>query len=245
MRTFEGSTTHTSKHREKRREFERKKKERSERMPAKVAPLQHEKGSKRQKQKKVMLIEKMYVMLLHVLFQLCGGQRHPKVPSFEDSMDDGALTEYKYVPPDSTIIYISHEWVGTNHPDPRGDQIYHLLLLLERLQRGDVSRTDMDVMHSLVYKHKHTTTAQDWQRILDPKKIFIFYDGFCVPTDKREEGFRMIPEFIERCDFMFILAPGCTHVDKIDPRTRRKMNLVGTSPYSEARFHGKWVFYVS
>ena len=89
--------------------------------------------------------------------------------------------EYRYVPPESTIIYVSHEWVGTNHPDPRGDQIYHLLLLLERLLRGDVSRTDMDAFHSLIYKHNYTTTAKDWKRILDPEKTFIFYDGFCIP----------------------------------------------------------------
>ena len=137
-------------------------------------------------------------------------------------MDEGALTEYKYVPPDSTIIYISHEWVGTNHPDPRGDQMYHLLLLLERLLKGDVRRTDMDAFHSLVYKQNYTTTAEEWKRMLNPQKTFIFYDGFCVPKEKREEAFESIPEFIERCDFMIILAPGCTHFDKIDPRTERK-----------------------
>ena len=103
--------------------------------------------------------------------------------------------------------------------------MYHLLLLLERLLRGDVSRTDMDAFHSLVYKHNYTTTAKDWKRILDPEKTFIFYDGFCVPNDEREQGFRRIPEIIKRCDFMIILAPGCTHFDRIDPRTGRKMNL--------------------
>ena len=167
----------------------------------------------------------MKVLLLDTMFQRYGSDRHPKIESYETLKERGDLIDLRHIPNDAVMIYISHEWRGTDHPDPRGDQIYHLLLLLERLQRGDVSRTDMDVMHSLVYKHKHTTTAQDWQRILDPKKTFIFYDGFCVPTEKREEGFRMIPEFIERCDFMFILAPGCTHVDKIDPRTRRRILL--------------------
>ena len=212
-------------------------------LTSKVIPAPQEKGDEKEEGPRKSV--RMFVISVHTLFKMHGGERHPKIEPYEELRDRGELVLWKYVPPDSKMIYISHEWVGINHPDPQGNQMYHLLLLLERLQRGDVSRTDMDVMHSLVYKHKHTTTAQDWQRILDPKKTFIFYDGFCVPTEKREEGFRMIPEFIERCDFMFILAPGCTHVDKIDPRTRRKMNLVGTSPYSEARFHGKWVFYVS
>ena len=95
--------------------------------------------------------ESMFLMLLHTLFSMYGVQRHPKLSSFETLKTNKALTEYKYVPPDSTIIYISHEWVGTHHPDPKGDQIYHLLLLLERLCRGEVDRTDMDAFHSILY----------------------------------------------------------------------------------------------
>ena len=95
-------------------------------------------------------------------------------------IEKGALTEFSDLPPDSSVIYISHEWVGTDHPDPRGDQFYHLVLLLERLRKGEVSRTDMDAFHSLLYKHTHSTTAEEWQRMLDPQKTFIFYDGFCV-----------------------------------------------------------------
>eukprot|EP00938_MAST-03A_sp_MAST-3A-sp1_P002860 g2860.t1 len=135
------------------------------------------------------------------------------------------LTELSFLPRGSVIIYISHQWVGINHPDPRGDQFYHLVLLLERLLRGDVSRTDMDAFHSLLYKHNYTTTAEEWRLMLDPEKTFIFYDGFCVSKEERDEAFRFVPEIIKRCDFMIILAPGCTHFDKIDPRTGRKMNL--------------------
>ena len=80
----------------------------------------------------------IFVISLHTLFLMFGGQRHPKLLSFEALMDKGALHEYLYLKPHSKIIHISHEWVGTDHPDPQGDQFYHLLLLLERLQRGDV-----------------------------------------------------------------------------------------------------------
>ena len=116
--------------------------------------------------------------------------------------------------------------------------MYHLLLLLERLQRGDVGRTDMDAFHSILYKHNYTTTAEEWKRMLDPQKTFIFYDGFCVSKDEREEAFRFIPEIIKRCDFMIILAPGCTHFDKIDPRTGRKINLC----YRTYRLNARCVF---
>ena len=181
---------------------------------------------------------RMFVMSLHTLLKRYGGQRHPKIEPYEELRDRGELVLWKYVPPDSKMIYISHEWVGTDHPDPQGNQMYHLLLLLERLGRGDVDRTDMDWLHGILYEHNFTTTAEDWKRMLDPEKTFIFYDGFCVPTEKREQGFRTIPDFIKRCDFMIILAPGCTHFDNIDPRTGRKTNLC----YRTYRLRARCVF---
>ena len=205
---------------------------------SKVTPAHQEEQKSENTKDNEEIETTMFVMLLHILLKKFGGQRHTKLPPFETLMDDGALTEYKYVPPDSTIIYIAHEWAGTNHPDPRGNQMYHLLLLFERLLRGDVDRTDMDAFHSLLYKHNYTTTAEDWKRMLNPEKTFVFYDGFCVPKEKREEAFRMVPEFIKKCDFMIILAPGCTHFDKIDPRTGRKMNLC----YRTYRLRARCVF---
>ena len=180
----------------------------------------------------------MFVMLFHILLKRYGGRRHPKLDDFETLTKERALTELAYVPPGSTIIYVSHQWAGINHPDPRGDQMYHLILLLERLMRGDVDRTDMDTFHSLLYKQYHTTTAEEWKCMLDPEKTYIWYDGFCTPNEKRAEAFRMIPEFIKRCDFMIILAPGCNHFDKIDQRTGRKMNLC----YRTYRLRAKCVF---
>ena len=123
---------------------------------------------------------KVYVMLLQILLKRYGGRRHPKIDPFDVLMNKKLLTELTFVPRGSVILYISHQWVGIHHPDPRGDQFYHLLLLLERLLKGDVSRTDMDAFHSLIYKHNYTTSAKDWKRILDPEKTFIFYDGFSM-----------------------------------------------------------------
>jgi hypothetical protein len=180
----------------------------------------------------------MTVVKLHRLFKLYGGQRHPKIGTYADFEAYGELTEWRYVPHGSTIIYISHEWVGTDHSDPDGSQMYHLLLLLERLQKGDISRTDMDAFHSLLYKHNYTTTTEEWKRILNSEKTFIWYDGFCVPRSRREEGFQSITSYIQKCDFMIILAPGCTHFDKIDPRTQRKMSLC----YRTYRLRARCVF---
>ena len=165
------------------------------------------------------------VVNLQTVVRRYGGQRHPRIDSYDVLKQSGELMEWRFVPVGSTVIYISHEWTGTDRPDHDGTQMYHLLLLLRRLQGGKISRTDMDAFHSLLYKHNHTTTAEEWKRMLNPEKTFLWYDGFCIPESRREDGFLSIPAYIQLCDFMIILAPGCTHFDRIDPRTQRKMNL--------------------
>jgi hypothetical protein len=180
----------------------------------------------------------MVVVKLHTILKLYGGRRHPKINMYEFFHFRKELVEWKYVPTGGTVIYISHEWTGTDRPDPDGTQMYHLLLLLERLQKGDISRTDMDWFHSLLYKHNHTMTAEEWKRVLNPETTYIWYDGFCIPSSRLEDGFRSIPSYVQRCDFMIILAPGCTHFDRIDPRTHRKMNLC----YRTYRLRARCVF---
>ena len=115
----------------------------------------------------------MEVIRLHTLFKMYGGQRHPKIGSYEEFEKRGDLIKWDAVPPQATTIYISHEWVGSNHPDPDGTQMYHLLLLLERLQRGEVARTDMDPFHSLVFKQNTTTTSDEWKQVLSAEKTYV------------------------------------------------------------------------
>ena len=104
---------------------------------AKVKPFKEEKEE--ECDVKTTFVE-MSVIRLHTVMKLYGGQRHPRLESYKELVERGELISIKYIPPKSTIIYISHEHVGNDHPDPKGDHMYHLLLLLERLQRGDVAR---------------------------------------------------------------------------------------------------------
>ena len=49
----------------------------------------------------------MEVIRLHTVFKLYGGQRHPRLESYETLKARGDITEYKYLPPYSTTIYVS------------------------------------------------------------------------------------------------------------------------------------------
>ena len=204
---------------------------------AKVQPCSGEKGEVRGKVYRKPPVQ-FRVVNLQTVVRRYGGQRHPRIDPYHVFEQSGDLLEWRFVPVGSTVIYISHEWTGTYLPDHDGTQIYHLLRMFKRLQGGEIARTDMQWLHSFIYKHNHTTTAEEWKRMLNPEKTFLWYDGFCVPESRRGDGFRSIPEYIQLCDFMIILAPGCTHSDRIDPRTQRKMNLC----YRTYRLQARCVF---
>ena len=122
----------------------------------------------------------MSVVRLHTILNRYGGQKHPRIESYEALKRRGELMNWRYVPAGSTLIYISHEWPSTNHADPDGIQTYHLLLVLDRLRKGKIPRTDMDTMHSLIYKHHYSVKAEQWVELLNSENVFIWYDWFCV-----------------------------------------------------------------
>jgi len=167
----------------------------------------------------------MYVIRLATFTNLYGGHRHPKIEPYEVLLARSQLVEWKYVPPKSVVIYISHEWTSSNHCDPEGDQIYHLMNLLKRLRGGEIPSVDMDPFHIQIYNHTFSTTAEEWVEILSSQNTYIWYDGCCVPKSKREEAFRSIPAYVRRCDFTIILVPGCKHFDRVNPTTQRRINL--------------------
>ena len=49
------------------------------------------------------------VVRLSTIFARYGAKKHPKIESYKTFQDRGELIPWRYVPPDSTIMYISHE----------------------------------------------------------------------------------------------------------------------------------------
>ena len=107
---------------------------------------------------------------VQALLKMYGGQRHPMVDSYQILKKKGELLLWKYVPPGSTTIYVS-----TQCKDTDGTHMYHLLLMLERLQQGDVSKTELDAVHTLIYKQNFVIQSADWKQILRPEKTFLWY----------------------------------------------------------------------
>ena len=146
------------------------------------------------------------------------------------------LTSWYSVPSDAEIVFVSHEWLSWAHPDPDGEQLRVLCRVIERLKRGELD-TEMDPMHTIVYKHKFTTKAKDWASML--KRTYFWIDWVSMPqpgaekvediSEKamdvlRSEGskaIRSIPAYVERSDFILILVPSLYHRDRKVPTCYR------------------------
>ena len=139
------------------------------------------------------------------------------------------MVNWRDVPSDAEIVFVSHEWLSWAHPDPEGEQLRVLCRVLERLKEGGLG-TEMDPMHTILYKHKFMTNGKEWKTIL--KRTYLWVDWFSMPQpgaekeDKigkeamatlRAEGsraIRSIPAYVERSDFIMILVPGCHHSNR-------------------------------
>ena len=86
-------------------------------------------------------------------------------------------------PSDAEIVFVSHEWLSWAHPDPDGEQLRVLCRVLERLKTGGL-KTEMDPIHTIIYKHKFTTKGKDWNAML--KRTYLWLDWFSMPQPSAE-----------------------------------------------------------
>jgi len=186
----------------------------------------------------------MWLISLEMLLMLYGDGSKGRVMEVHQELHiRGFLTRWKDVPSDSEIIFVSHEWLSWAHPDPDGDQLRVLCHVLQRLTRGETD-TDMDPLHTMIYKHKFTVKGKDWKKML--RRTYLWVDWFSMPQpcavkkdtkiDKdrmaklKLEGskaIRSIPAYVERSDFIMVLVPGCHHSDRKVPTSFRSWRRRG------------------
>ena len=108
--------------------------------------------------------------------------------------------------------------------------------MIERLKRGELN-TEMDPMHTILYKHTFKTTAKDWKAMLE--RTYFWIDWFSMPQPGAEKvedigekemnvlraegsmAIRSIPAYVERSDFILILVPSLYHSDRKVPTCYR------------------------
>ena len=93
----------------------------------------------------------MWLISLDTMLMLYGkGSRGHVMEVHQELRDQEFLVNWRDVPSDAEIIFVSHEWLSWAHPDPDGVQLRVLCRILERLRKGGIG-TEMTAMHTLLY----------------------------------------------------------------------------------------------
>lgn len=188
-----------------------------------------------------------YLLSLEDLLDLYGSDDDAdavvKMDAHQVLKSKGYLKEWTSIKSDSTILFISHEWAGWNHADPAGVQITTLCKVLRKLKDGKIKKTEYSPWHAYMLDRKYKTTKKEWQRMLD--NAYVWVDWTSMPQPSAEKGRKpplsteclaalekessnaiySIPAYIERSDFVVIIAPSCTHTKRCKPNTEKLVEM--------------------
>ena len=146
----------------------------------------------------------------------------------QDLLESGKLV---LVTPDmiDKIIFVSHEWLSFDHPDPDGTQHSALHHALTRLAAGEVKEVRGTRIAEQFLGQKMVVKAEGWKRMLPQMFIWLDYMSIPQPTvekartgpdaaeriEKAEGGLKLavasIPSYIEWTALMLILVPSLQH----------------------------------
>lgn len=120
------------------------------------------------------------------------------------------------------VTFVSHQWCGKRHPDPKFAQLHILQGVIRRVISGTL-RVHVDLHSAIVYKLKPTLNQDHLQ---DLAAGCLWYDYFSVPQPAAPEAessqhtdlsdalglaVASLAAYVDRCRFFLILAPCVAH----------------------------------
>lgn len=147
----------------------------------------------------------MFTVPVWIFLKMTDLQRHEElleaglVCQFDDSM--------------GRALFVSHQWLGTHHPDPCFEQLRVLQKTLMDLISG-ACRVSLPAVVELWFGRLRLPTARDF----NGQGIFLWYDYFSVPQceksiQPRQMAISSIPSYISQSFFFVILIPAVQHED--------------------------------
>ncbi|CAE7595601.1 ANK2 [Symbiodinium sp. CCMP2456] len=104
-------------------------------------------------------------------------------------------------------VYVSHEWVSKQHPDPK----FEKLGILQDAVKMIMSELDIippDAIGGQLYSDNKGIQTREFRR---PESLYFWYDYFSCPQlpeqNIRKTVASCIPQYIARSDFFFALCP--------------------------------------
>ena len=84
---------------------------------------------------------------------------------------------------DDDVIFISHQWLAFDGPDPKNEQFDSLKRMLERLLAGELTVESNEALQ-MIYGVQICTTPDEWQR--RPPSTYVWIDYQSVPQPKAQ-----------------------------------------------------------
>ena len=127
---------------------------------------------------------KVHPFEVHKQHRIYGGQtpRYSRIHAHQDLRERGELIRWIDLSYDAHIIFFSHEWVGWSHPEPQGVQLKTFLDVMEKLHSGKISRVEMTLFHTLMYKQNQVTTSETWKEMLETAYVWIDWSSMPQPS---------------------------------------------------------------
>ena len=94
----------------------------------------------------------MYVLNVSTMFTLFGDQEERRKNMnlcHQDLLRKGKLTRFEDLPLGAFVMFVSHQWNGFNHPDPKGVQIECMVKTFRGLRDGKIHRVETDPFHTV------------------------------------------------------------------------------------------------
>jgi hypothetical protein len=98
--------------------------------------------------------------------------------AFEPHQQMLKATQLVEVTPGINIIFVSHQWLGHQHPDPDGNQLDCLQRVLRRLANGEVD-VENDFKQQVMFKERSLKSKKWWKESM--KATCIWLDHTCMP----------------------------------------------------------------
>lgn len=156
----------------------------------------------------------MYTVEMQALLKMT------ELKPYEEMRAMGSLTEFSESL--GHAIFVSHQWAGHHHPDPKHQQLRIFQEAMKNLLSG-VSKVRLPISAELAFGRLQCPSANDFQSM----PLFVWYDYLCCPQDpssvathRRQGAIRSIPTYVARCEYFVILCPVVEHVDE-----RRMLSL--------------------
>ena len=106
-------------------------------------------------------------------------------------------------------VFVSHQWLSDQHPDPTGEQLKILQNALANML-SDQSRVTVLPVIEMFAGNVAAPTASE----LGARPLFIWYDYFSCPQghmQSRSSAINSIHAYVARSEFFMVLCPALEH----------------------------------